>query len=97
MLVLRNQYTRKTVYQVIAVVTRQLASWCTGGWQLATIILGTCNEVQGHFRGDGPFAQKIIQHVYAEIKNLGVADAMAAVRDEWWIPRLRTLVKKQIR
>ena len=28
---------------------------------------------------------------------LGVADTMAALRDEWWIPKLRVLVKKQIR
>ena len=46
---------------------------------------------------DGPFARKLIQHVHVELKHLGVADTMAALRDEWWIPKLRALVKKQIR
>ena len=30
-------------------------------------------------------------------KALGVANTMAALREEWWIPRLRTLVKKELR
>ena len=28
---------------------------------------------------------------------MGVANTMAAIRKNWWIPRLRSLVKKQIR
>ena len=34
----------------------------------------------------GVFADKLIRHIHEDIKHLGVASTMAAVREEWWIP-----------
>ena len=74
------------------------------GWKLVkgkeTGVLKCNGGIQGYnpvYLEDGPFTQKLIQHVHAQIKHLGVANTMAALREEWWIPRLRTLVKKEIR
>ena len=74
------------------------------GWKLVrdkeTNLLKCTGRIKGYnptYLEDGPFTQKIIQHVHARIKHLGVANTMAALREEWWIPRLRTLVKKEIR
>ncbi|XP_068723917.1 uncharacterized protein [Montipora capricornis] len=44
----------------------------------------------------GVFADKLIHHIHEDIKHLGVASTMAAVREEWWIPQLRSKVKKII-
>ena len=44
----------------------------------------------------GVFADKLIRHIHEDIKHLGVASTMAAVREEWWIPQLRSKVKKII-
>ena len=44
----------------------------------------------------GVFADKLIRHIHNDIKHLGVASTMAAVREEWWIPQLRSKVKKII-
>lgn len=35
---------------------------------------------------DGLFTQKLIQHIHTQIKHLGVANTIAALREEWWIP-----------
>ena len=74
------------------------------GWKLVkdkeTNILKCSGRIQGYnpvYLEDGPFTQRLIQHVHAQLKHLGVANTMAALREEWWIPRLRTLVKKEIR
>ena len=74
------------------------------GWRLVkdkeTNLLKGSERIQGYnpaYLEDGPFTQKRIQHVHAQIKHLGVANTMAALREEWWIPRLRTRVKKEIR
>ena len=42
----------------------------------------------------GVLADKLIRHIHENINNLGVASTMAAVREEWWIPQLRSKVKK---
>ena len=34
--------------------------------------------------------------VHSEIKHLGVANTMAEIRKEWWIPKLRSKVKKMV-
>ena len=42
------------------------------------------------------FITKLIQHVHKKNNHLGVAHTMASIREEWWIPRLRSRVKKYI-
>ena len=42
------------------------------------------------------FITKLIQHVHEKNNHLGVAHTMASIREEWWIPRLRSRVKKYI-
>lgn len=61
-------------------------------------LLKCTGRIQGYkpaYIEDGPLTQKLIQHVHAQIKHLGVANTMAALREEWRIPWLRTLVKKE--
>ena len=74
------------------------------GWKLVkeeeSGILKCAERISGYnptYIGDGPFVRKLIQHVHTQGKHLGVANTMAALREEWWIPRLRALVKKLIR
>ena len=40
--------------------------------------------------------QNLIQHLHLKIKHLGVANAMAEIRKEWWIPKLRSKAKKMV-
>ncbi|XP_074629542.1 uncharacterized protein LOC141887151 [Acropora palmata] len=42
----------------------------------------------------GVFADKLIRHIHEKTNHLGVASTMAVVREEWWIPQLRSKVKK---
>ena len=42
------------------------------------------------------FGEKLITHRHEQILHLGVANTMANIRSEWWIPRLRSKVKKVI-
>ncbi|XP_028390705.1 uncharacterized protein LOC114515614 [Dendronephthya gigantea] len=44
----------------------------------------------------GEFADKLIMHTHNEINHFGVANTMAALRETWWIPRLRSKVKRII-
>ena len=73
------------------------------GWKLVkdkeTNLLKCTGRIQGYnpFYLDGLFTQKLIQHVHAQIKHLGVAKTMTAWREKWWIPGLHTLVRKEIR
>ena len=46
---------------------------------------------------DGLFVEKLIRHVHEQVMHLGIANTMAEIRKKWWIPRLRSLVKKHIR
>ena len=39
---------------------------------------------------------KLIRHVHTEVMHLGVASTMAEIRRKWWIPHLRSLVKRRI-
>ncbi|XP_074608762.1 uncharacterized protein LOC141863201 [Acropora palmata] len=73
------------------------------GWKLVkeekSGILKCAGRISGYnptYLEDGPFVRKLIQHVHTQVKHLGVANTMAALREEWWIPRLRALVKKLI-
>ena len=42
------------------------------------------------------FAEKLILHTHEQIMHLGTANTMAAIRNDWWIPQLRSKVKKII-
>ena len=44
----------------------------------------------------GVFADKLIRHVHTELNHLGIPNTMAAIREKWWIPKLRSKVKKII-
>ena len=74
------------------------------GWELVkdkeTNLLKCKGRIQGYnpvYLEDTQFTRKLIQHVHTQIQHLGVANTMATLREEWWIPRLRTLVKKEVR
>ena len=43
---------------------------------------------------NAPFTKKLVQHVHCEMLHGGVGLTMAAVREQYWVPRLRALVKK---
>ena len=45
---------------------------------------------------NGLFVEKRIRHVHEQTLHLGVASSVGNIREEWWIPRLRSLVKKMI-
>jgi hypothetical protein len=40
--------------------------------------------------------EKLIQHSHEKAMHLGVASAMSSIREDWWIPQLRSKVKKVI-
>ena len=42
------------------------------------------------------FVQKLIRHTHERTRHMGVANMMAAIRENWWIPHLRSLAKKQV-
>ena len=44
----------------------------------------------------GVFVRKLIRHVHEKVMHLGIASTMAEIRENWWIPRLRSLVKRHI-
>ena len=43
---------------------------------------------------NAPFTKKLVQRVHCETLPGGVGLTMAAVREQYWVPRLRALVKK---
>ena len=75
----------------------------SNGWRLekdeGTKTLRCVGRIQGYSPGylkNGLFVEKLIRHVPEQTLHLGVARTMSAIREEWWIPRLRSLVKKII-
>ena len=75
----------------------------TPGWKLVkepeTEILrceGRVTNYQPIYLGGGTFGNKLIAHVHNQIMHLGVSNTMAALRETWWIPKLREKVKKVI-
>ena len=72
------------------------------GWELVkenTGILkckGRIRDYNPTYIEGGVFAEKLIANTHEQIRHLGVANTMAVIRDEWWIPRLRSKVKKLI-
>ena len=57
---------------------------------------GRVANYQPIYVGGGTFENKLIMHVHNRIMHLGIANTMAALRETWWIPRLREKVKKVI-
>ena len=45
---------------------------------------------------EGDFADKLIWHTHNKIYHFGIANTMAALRENWWIPKLRSKVKRII-
>ena len=74
----------------------------TPGWELVkddTSILRCSGRISGYnpvYIKGGLFGDKIIAHMPEQIVQLGVANTMANIQNEWWIPRLRSKVKKVI-
>ena len=75
----------------------------SNGWRLEkddrTKILRCVRRIQGYsptYLENGLFVKKLTCHVHEQTLHLGVASTMGAIREEWWIPRLRALVKKMI-
>ena len=58
---------------------------------------GRITGYQPTYLGGGMFVNKIIAHVHNEIMHLGVSNTMAALRETWWIPKLREKVKRIIK
>ena len=74
----------------------------TPGWELVkddTSILRCSGRNLGYnpiYIEGGLFGEKLIAHTHEQIMHLGVANTMANLRNKWWIPRLRSKVKKVI-
>jgi hypothetical protein len=75
----------------------------TPGWRImeeeATKVLKCKERVHGYepiYLDGGRFVEKLIAHTHNKIKHFGVANTMAALREQWWIPQLRSKVKKLI-
>jgi len=58
---------------------------------------GRMKEYRPIYIPGGPLAEKLILPIYNQVMHLGVANTMACVRENWWIPKLRVKVKKVIK
>ena len=73
----------------------------TPGWDLVKDnrnILRCSGRIPGYnpvYVEGGLFGEKLIAQAHEQIMHLGVASTMAHVRIEWWIPKLRSKVKKE--
>ena len=43
------------------------------------------------------FAEKLIRYTHEKVMHMGVVNTMGALREIWWIPKMRSIVKKVIR
>ena len=75
----------------------------TPGWRLVedtkTGVFKCVGRIPGYrpsYLEDCLLTQKLSRHVHPEMKHLGVANTMAEIRKEWWIPKLRSKVKKMV-
>ena len=73
------------------------------GWRLERDEKAMIPKCVGRIRGYSPiylenglFVEKLIRYIHEQTMHLGVASTMGAVREKWWIPRLRSLVKKAV-
>ena len=56
-------------------------------------------RIQGYrptYLEDGTFVQKLIRHTHEQTRHMEVTNTMAAISENWWIPRLRSLVKRKV-
>ena len=63
-------------------------------------ILRCQGRIPGYFPvyvEDEMFTGKLIQHVHEKNNHLGVANTMGSLREHWWIPHLRSRVRKHLR
>lgn len=74
------------------------------GWKLIkgehTGVLKCKGIIKGYrptYLPGGTFAEKLIVHIHNQVMHLGTANAMASVRESWWIPKLRAKVQKVIK
>ena len=75
----------------------------TPGWRLVeekeTSVLKGVGRIPGYrptYLEDCLLTQKLMRHLHSKIKHLGVANTMAEIRKEWWIPKLRSKVKTMV-
>ena len=75
----------------------------SSGWRLEKDdeikILRCVGRIRGYspiYLEQGLLVGKLIRHVHEQMLHLGTASTMGAIRETWWIPRLRSLVKKTI-
>ena len=75
----------------------------TSGFELTkeegTGILKCKGRIQGYqptYIEGGMFAEKLICYTHEQILHFGIANTMAEIRNEFWIPGLRCKVKKTI-
>eukprot|EP00795_Rhopilema_esculentum_P006372 gene6372-biopygen7981 len=76
----------------------------TPGWKLIRDEKTGMLRCQGRIQGYQPiylekslFTEKLIRHTHRKVMHMGVANTMGALRETWWIPKMRTLVKREIR
>ena len=74
------------------------------GWKLVrddhTGILHCQGRVQGYnpmYLEESLFVEKLIRHTHEKVMHMGVANTMGALRETWWIPKMRSQVKRLIR
>ena len=75
----------------------------TPGWKLVKDENKGILKCKGRIRGYEPvfipigdFATKLILRVHRQVNHLGNANTMSAIQERWWIPRVRSRVKKVI-
>ena len=71
------------------------------GWQLVKVedngIFLCKKRISGYqpiYVDASPFVEKLIEYTHEKIMHLGVANTMAAIRKQYWVPHLRSKVKK---
>ena len=74
------------------------------GWQLVKVedngIFLCKKRISGYqpiYVHASPFVEKLIEYTHEKIMHLGVANTMAAIRKQYWVPYLRSKVKKAIK
>ena len=76
----------------------------TPGWRLVrdecSGILWCQGRIQGYcpiYLEESLLVEKIIRYTHKKVMHMGVANTMGVLREIWWIPKMRSLVKKVIR
>ena len=76
----------------------------TPSWRLVRDECSGILRCQGRIQGYCPiyfeeslFVEKLIKYTHEKVMHMGVANTMGVLREIWWIPKMRSLVKKVIR